>query len=132
MSETPDKKNDLVFLGINFHNFFQNCCIARKIEEKALSAAGEEDQHNLLKTEFPQNNPQIRNKATAEPDGDGHSVASSTDWTDLEDIILPNTFPSKNKMEEENPIFTGTPTDDYLTQEPIDFECIVIFLLVSI
>ena len=134
MSENPKKKNDLVFLGINFHNFFQNCCIARKLEEKALSSEGDGDrQHQIFQKKHQKEHVRDPNKTNLEQQNeDGHSVASSTDWTDLEDLLLPNAFPLKDAtMDEEAGMNTETPVDDYMTQEPIDFECIALSFYIS-
>lgn len=128
MSENPDKKNDVIFLGINFHNFFQNCCVARKVKEKVLSSDGEDRQEQLFKFVSSKKNPQDLNGVNVGLNEDGHSAASSTDWTDLEDFIVPNPVQVEGTaMEEENLFATGTPADDFLTQEPIDFECIIGF-----
>lgn len=55
---------------------------------------------------------------------DSLSVASSTDWTDLEEIPLPGS-PSANLFST-LPENHGHAADDFLTQEPIDFEGIQI------
>jgi len=130
-------KNDLVFLGINFHNFFQDCgCIKRALDVQSDTSPRSPPHRKSSKFEkhskfFENLQPQVPIKIDPVPAEDAHSVCSSTDWTDLDEFPLPGTTQLQDTaMQQEFLDFSGmngqmnehAPPNEYLTQEPIDFE----------
>lgn len=117
MASQPDSKNELVFLGINFNNFFKNCgCVKRSDEEALLADTTDNDALPILQNPGPK---KFREKSPAKGQEDSLSVASSTDWTDLEEIPFPGSPSGHLFALPEN---LGNGGDDFYTQEPIDFE----------
>ncbi len=135
MTQNPSKtdpRNDLVFLGVNFHNFFQDCgCIKRALDVQS-DASADSPQRPLQSSKhskfFEGLQPQVPIKIDPVPAEDAQSVASSTDWTDLDEIPLPaGTDQQGTAMQQEFPELNGrngeVQNNEYFTQEPIDFEC---------
>lgn len=155
MAENTDSNNDIVFLGINFNNFFKHCgCVKRFMDDDESANSEAEDQRKFNENENYQKflfeeEPQFTivdqvkqnaqeaanntNNINQTNFNDGQSYASSTDWTDIEEIPPPQQAPPIQINPAhiyDQPIVNGNMIEEFVTQEPIDFNCIFLLLMI--
>lgn len=119
MTTTSDPKDDLIFLGINFNNFFKNCsCLQKRKDNDSVSSASAK---NRPRTEQRKKFEEIPETANV-PNDETHSIASSTDWADLEEISFPADPTLGAPLFDHNDTVNVNLIEEFTTQEPIDFE----------
>lgn len=141
MAEITKKDNNLVFLGLNFNNFFKNCSCFKRVmaegENESVSSSG--DMPMDFASRYQDCGPAIGDQIHLQAPVPGSFLTPQTGQIDAEDSHPEWLNLEEMPLQAENPIIRviaaeslgqgpsepiePSAIEDYCTQDPIDFDC---------